>query len=117
MARILLAEDDATNRLLFTRFLEKEGLECIVAEDGQEAIDIFQKDKNFDLIILDQKMPYKNGSEVLIEIKKATTLIPIVALTGDDSSTESLYEIGFSKVIIKPFRGKRDIPEILKLID
>jgi len=69
---ILIVEDDLTSRLMLLRMLENFG-ECQLAEDGHEALVLFERaleqGRPFDLICLDYLMPEKDGEEVLKEIR------------------------------------------------
>ena len=62
--RILIAEDEATNRLLLERTLQQWGHEVMVTEDGQQACDILKEDDPPKLAILDWMMPEMDGVEV-----------------------------------------------------
>lgn len=80
MARILLAEDDDTIRSQYYISLTFEGHDVVVAEDGQEALDIFNKD-NFDLVITDFSMPFINGAQLTEKIKEQKPKCPVIMVT------------------------------------
>ena len=64
---ILVADDEQMLRRALSRVLSRAGFSAIVAEDGQQAIDIFtQKSSEIDLVVLDMNMPVKNAYEVLV---------------------------------------------------
>lgn len=67
--RILLAEDDPSNQLPMRKLLEKAGHDVVLAENGQQAVDLFH-DHSFDCILMDVKMPVMNGVEATWEIRK-----------------------------------------------
>lgn len=67
--RILLVEDDPLNQLSMQKLLEKAGHDVILAENGQQAVDLFH-DQSFDCILMDVKMPVMNGVEATREIRK-----------------------------------------------
>jgi CheY-like chemotaxis protein len=128
---ILMAEDDADDRLL-----AKDALgECDLAgdlhfvENGEELLDyLFQRGK-FDaasaprpgLILLDLNMPRKDGREVLGEIKADPSLrrIPVVVLTTSkaDTDIQRIYELGANSFITKPVRFEAlvDVMRVLGL--
>jgi CheY-like chemotaxis protein len=69
-ARILVVDDEENIRLLFKEELEEEGFEIDLASNGLEALDKLKKGQ-FDLIVLDIKMPGMDGIQALNEIKNA----------------------------------------------
>jgi len=109
--QILLAEDNIVNQRLAVRLLEKRGHHVVVALDGRQAVDAFQR-QTFDLILMDVQMPGMDGLEATRRIrhlqKDQLKRIPIVALTayamkGDD---EQCMIAGMDYVINKPFDPK-----------
>jgi len=84
-ARILLAEDNAVNRTLAIRLLEKRGYTVSVAANGREALAAFEKE-HFDAILMDVQMPEMDGFEAtgkIRELEKNTgKRIPIIAMTA-----------------------------------
>ena len=79
-ATILIADDIELNRKLIIEYLKDAPLTIIEAVNGQEAVDI-AKEQNIDLILMDIKMPKKNGIEATNEIKEFKN-IPIIAITA-----------------------------------
>ncbi len=69
-ARILIVDDEENIRLLFKEELEEEGFEIDLASNGLEALDKLKKGQ-FDLVVLDIKMPGMGGIQALNEIKNA----------------------------------------------
>jgi signal transduction histidine kinase/CheY-like chemotaxis protein len=108
--RILVAEDDEINYLLFTKLLSPyKNLEIIRAENGKKAIEIFNNDNKFDLIFLDIKMPIMNGFEAFEHISKTKTTIPIIAQTAFSSNDdiEIIKKTGFTNYILKPINREK----------
>ncbi len=79
-ATILIADDIELNRTLIKEYLKDTPLKIYEAKDGQEAVNI-TKEKEIDLILMDIKMPKKNGIEASNEIKTFKN-IPIIAVTA-----------------------------------
>lgn len=79
---ILVAEDVTTNYLLIKSALKKTGVTLIWVKNGQEAIDTFLERKDIDLILMDLRMPIKDGYEATKEIRVHNTDIPIIAQTS-----------------------------------
>ncbi len=86
---ILLAEDNEINAEIAVDILESEGAKVTHARDGQEAVDLFtgNKERFFDLVLLDIQMPRLNGREAAREIRKCgkgdALSVPIIALSAD----------------------------------
>ncbi|MEM6916539.1 MAG: response regulator, partial [Verrucomicrobiota bacterium] len=119
--RILIAEDQPTNRLLLKKILGKAGFILAEAENGQEAIEKWH-DWKPDLILMDEDMPVKKGSEATREIK---SLAPanedpvIVSLTAYalEQARNSAIEAGCNDFVAKPFRSHELFSVISKHLD
>ena len=83
--KILIADDEARLRKLVSDYLVREGYEVLEAADGEQALDIFYREKDLSLMILDVMMPGVDGFMVCKEVRE-TSQIPIVMLTakGED---------------------------------
>ena len=68
--KILVVDDESRMRKLVRDFLTRQNYEVLEAADGEEALDIFYKDKAIALLILDVMMPKMNGWEVCREIRQ-----------------------------------------------
>jgi len=103
----ILVVDDETYIVELVKFnLEKEGFQVVVAYDGQNALDMVERESP-DLIILDIMLPNMDGFEVCQELKKDSRfkLIPIIMLTarGEEIDTVLGLELGADDYIKKPF--------------
>ena len=78
--KILIADDEARLRKLVSDYLVREGYEVLEAADGEQALDIFYREKDLSLMILDVMMPGVDGFMVCKEVRE-TSQIPIVMLT------------------------------------
>lgn len=115
--RILFAEDDPLNRLVFNAILKNESCLITWVENGLQAIEIF-KESNFDLVVLDIRMPGMNGYEVARFIRQERqSMIPILALTADQSVSEkrSCLEAGMNGYLSKPASKEALLEEIRRL--
>lgn len=103
--RILVVDDDLAMRLLFSEALEPEGFDIVEAENGEEAIELCEKN-NFDLILLDVMMPVKDGFEACKGIREISNMdhLPIVMVTAldDVDSITRASEVGATDFITKP---------------
>jgi signal transduction histidine kinase/CHASE3 domain sensor protein/CheY-like chemotaxis protein len=104
-SRILLVEDNKTNQILTKKILCKMGHEVLIANNGQEAVDMVIKD-TFDLIFMDMQMPVMGGIEATRIIRQSGDLTPIIALTANalDIHRDSCKEAGMSDFTTKPIR-------------
>lgn len=105
-SRILIAEDEAPLRSLIASLLTAEGFQVLEAQDGQEALDILQREP-VDLAILDVMMPHRDGFEVTRWIRERSN-IPIIILTalGNTDSIVHGFSLGADDYITKPFTYK-----------
>lgn len=104
MAKIIVADDEQLIRRLVSDFLKKDGYTVLEAENGEEALLVFEKNKDTDLLILDIMMPEKDGWEVCREIRK-TSNVPILLLSARSQEFDQLngFEAGADDYVTKPF--------------
>jgi CheY-like chemotaxis protein len=103
--KILLVDDDATNRLILSAYLKKDGHSTLVAENGQQAIDVF-KAEHPEMILMDVMMPVMDGYEATKRIKELSeNFIPIIFLTAmtDDKALSKCVEVGGDDFLTKPY--------------
>ncbi len=104
--RILIVDDDETNRVLLTAKLERVGYEVEQAVNGLQAL---EKTSAFhpDLILMDIMMPVMDGYEVLRRLKsgESTRYIPVVLITGKSEVEDKVmgFEVGAEDYISKPY--------------
>ena len=105
--KIMVVDDESRMRKLVKDFLKKKDFEVIEAADGEEALDIFFKDKSISLIICDVMMPKINGFDVVKEIRQYSQ-VPIIMLTakGEESDELNGFDLGVDEYISKPFSPK-----------
>ena len=107
--RILLAEDEAVNRKLALKLLERQGHMVTVAESGKEAVALFDA-HIFDLMLMDVQMPEMDGMEATAAIRKKESgrqsHIPIIAMTAHamKSDEERCLKAGMDGYLTKPIR-------------
>ena len=105
--KILVVDDESRMRRLVRDFLVKQNFDVLEAGDGEEAVDIFFKEKDIALIILDVMMPKMDGWQVCREIRKYSK-VPIIMLTakGDERDELQGFDLGVDEYITKPFSPK-----------
>lgn len=110
---ILIAEDQMDNFELLNEILKKE-FRIIHAEDGEKAVSLYLSTKP-DLLLMDLKMPLLCGAEVIKEIRRKSSTVPIIILTALAFSDEisKAITLGANDYLLKPFTRK-DIISIIK---
>ena len=119
--KILVVEDDATNRVLATNILKRNGYSIAIAKDGVEAVTMCRLE-TFDLILMDVQMPNMNGLEATAAIREqeqsSDRHTPIVALTAHamDGDRERCIDAGMDDYLSKPIHSKDLLSKIHTLI-
>ncbi len=110
---VLVAEDNATNRMLIKALLAKQNIVPDFAENGLEAVRMVSE-KSYDLVLMDIQMPFLDGMEATKQIRAAGFVFPIVALTANalDGEREKLLAIGMDDYLSKPI----DVAELTRVI-
>jgi CheY-like chemotaxis protein len=101
--KILIVDDDATNRKLLATILKKSDYEIIEAENGVDALNKLTPDIN--VVLLDLVMPLMGGLEFLeiLPSKKPECMnVPVLVLTTDDSKRLEALNKGAKEILIKP---------------
>lgn len=103
--KILVADDDPTLRMVMEAFIRKMGYEVLLAENGQQAVDLFESDAP-DLVILDVNMPVMDGFTACSTLKQHPSRpnVPVLMVTGlsDDEDIERVFAMGADEYISKP---------------
>lgn len=115
--RIMIVDDEPRIIKLVSDFLKREGYLLFEAADGREALDLFHREKNLDLIILDVMMPYFDGWAVCREIRKESQ-VPIFMLTAKGEETDELFgfELGVNEYVKKPFSPRILVARVNSLL-
>lgn len=102
--KILVVDDESRMRKLVRDFLVKSEYRVVEAENGEEALDVFYRENDIALIILDVMMPRMDGWQVCREIR-GTSKVPIIMLTAKSDERDELtgFELGIDEYISKPF--------------
>lgn len=102
--KILVVDDESRMRKLVKDFLVKNNFDVIEAGDGEQAVDIFFREKDIALIVLDVMMPKMDGWQVCREVRTYSK-VPIIMLTarGDERDELQGFELGVDEYVTKPF--------------
>ncbi|WP_077623749.1 response regulator YycF [Sediminibacillus massiliensis] len=110
--KILVVDDEKPIADILKFNLEKEGYDVVCAYDGDEAIELTEKE-NPDLLLLDIMLPNKDGNEVCREIRKNHTM-PIIMITAKDAEIDKVLglELGADDYVTKPFSNREVIARV-----
>ncbi len=102
--KILVVDDNLTNRVILKTQLEQWKLKPVLAASGREALEILLKNTGFDLVLTDMQMPYMDGFMLARHIQEKYPTLPIILLSsiGDEYSNPDLKL--FHSVLTKPIR-------------
>jgi CheY-like chemotaxis protein len=109
--RVLVADDNADFAENIAEILGIEGHSVTVAYDGEEAVRRASAE-SFDLVLLDVKMPRKDGIQALLEIRSKSPATTIVMLTAYASRVDRVIQAGALGVLRKPV----DLTELLRFV-
>ena len=106
MFNILIVDDEIKITQVIKAYLDKEGYNCIVANNGEQALEYFYNN-NFDLIILDRMIPDISGEDICKKIRE-TSMVQIIMLTAkiEDEDRIDGFNIGCDDYVCKPFNVK-----------
>ncbi len=117
---VLIVEDNKTNQMLLKIIFDDLGASSMLANHGQEAVDLFKESPKYDLILMDENMPIMNGSEATIEIRKIEkekileeTIIIAVTANAMEGDKEKFLSVGMNDYLSKPM----DKEKLLELIN
>ncbi len=116
---ILVADDNATNRAVLGKMLERAGFTATMVENGDEALDALEKDQ-YDAVLLDRNMPVMGGVEAvraLRALEAGQTRTPVIILSADvteEARQEALVN-GADAYLTKPIQAARLLDAIVKL--
>ncbi|MCD7821136.1 MAG: response regulator transcription factor, partial [Clostridiales bacterium] len=110
--KVLIVEDDSNIAQLLQLYLEKEGFETQVAEDGSKGLNLFHESSP-DLVLLDIMLPGLDGWTVCKKIRE-TSKVPIIMMTAKGETVDKVngLEMGADDYIVKPFEMKEALARI-----
>jgi CheY-like chemotaxis protein len=118
--RVLVAEDNAVNRLVAHRLLQKKGHSIVLAHNGREALERIQAE-HFDIVLMDVQMPDLDGYTATAEIRKLEANngkhVPIIGVTAHamEGDRERCLAAGMDGYVAKPIIPKQLYAEIERL--
>lgn len=110
--KILVVDDDKNICEIIRLYLEKEGFQVIIANDGQKALELFRATTP-SVVVLDVMMPKMDGFQVCREIRRVSS-IPVIMLTAKGETFDKVLglELGADDYMVKPFENKELVARI-----
>jgi CheY-like chemotaxis protein len=115
MKKLLVAEDNDSNYILMTYILKK-AYQYERAKNGLEAVEMVEKGE-YDLVLMDIKMPVMGGLEATKKIKEIRPELPIIAVTANafDSDRQAAFDAGCDDFLSKPISSDICLATIAKV--
>ncbi|MEE0060248.1 MAG: response regulator transcription factor [Acutalibacteraceae bacterium] len=110
--KVLIVDDDTNICELLRLYIDKDGFETAIANNGNQALRLFEQEKP-DLVLLDIMLPELDGWQVCREIRK-TSQVPIIMLTAKGEVFDKVLglELGADDYVVKPFEAKEIVARI-----
>lgn len=113
MVKILVVDDEESDRILIGHMLASGGYEPIYARDGREALRVLDRVSGLAAMVTDLRMPYLNGLQLIRNRREAGDSIPVIAISGVDAIQLSVArDYGARATLTKPL----DRDELLKAV-
>lgn len=112
--KILIVDDEERFRTTMCKLLAVRGLEASTTGDGKEALKEL-REKSYDVVILDVRMPEMSGIQVMTELRKLDPFIEVIIMTGYASvdTAKKIMELGAYDYMLKPY----NVEELMEKID
>jgi two-component system, NtrC family, response regulator HydG len=114
-ALLLIIDDDLSTCETLIDILEKKGFKLVQVSSGEEALKTI-KEKNFDLVFIDVKMPVMNGLETYLELRKIRPSIKAIMITAYRQEVESLVEEAVNNNLYTCLYKPIDVDKLLKIV-
>ena len=115
--KVLVVEDNKINQMITKKILEKNKMNCDVADNGEISIEKVRLE-DYDLVLMDVHMPGITGIEATKKIREFNTKVPILALTAVtiDDNIDDFFIAGFNDIIPKPYKIEEFFSKVSKCI-
>jgi two-component system chemotaxis response regulator CheY len=117
MPKVMIVDDAQFMRLRLTKLLTEHGHEVVEAENGEQAVRIYQS-ASPDAVLMDITMPHKDGLEALTEIRQLDPHAKVIMLTalGQESVVVRAVQAGAIDFIVKPFDFDRLVTRLQRVL-
>lgn len=118
MVRVLIADDDKAILDLLSIYMKNEGYEVLLANDGQEACDLIDKNPDIDIALLDIMMPHKTGLEVLEHMRSHNIDTPTIMISANQAQSDKIGGLlaGADDYVTKPFEALEVVLRVKSLL-
>jgi len=115
--RVLVVEDNKINQMITRKILEKNNMQCDVADNGEIAVEKIRFEE-YDVVLMDIHMPGISGTEATKKVRQFNEEIPILALTAVtiEENIDDFYLAGFTDIIPKPYKMEDFFSKISKCL-
>lgn len=110
---ILIVDDDSLSREMVAAILEEAGHECLLAENGIEALEQLAGEYAIELVVSDMNMPLLSGLNLFQELRGQGLATPFVLLTGDDPGPLMAQEPGLAGCLMKDVSLEETLPRLI----
>ena len=116
--RVLVVDDEESIREIARRVLTRSGFEVVTASNGDEAVEIFSKDSDFDVVLLDLTMPGMSSAECMRRLREMKPDVRIVVASGyaDGETVTEVMRAGADRFVQKPFHPLKLVAELKKTV-
>ena len=117
MGSILVADDDRTCRDSIQKVLEREGHKVQTAGNVDGALEALGTG-HFDLVVCDYRMPGKTGVDLLVELRRQASLVPVLMISAyaDASVEDAILRLGALELLKKPIRRQDLVERTAKVV-
>lgn len=117
MSKILVVDDEKNITTVLKAYLEREKHNVLTAHDGQTALQLAHSEKP-DLIILDLMLPGLSGEEIMQQLRREGSRVPVIMLTAKSAMDEKVYglAIGADDYIVKPFSSQEVVARVKTIL-
>ncbi|MGX7108964.1 response regulator transcription factor [Facklamia miroungae] len=118
MVKVLIADDDKAILDLLHIYMRNEGYDCLLANNGQEALETIQLHPEIDIALLDIMMPEKSGMEVLEWMRDENVDIPVIFISANQTQTDKISGLlaGADDYVTKPFEPLEVVARVKSLL-
>jgi DNA-binding response OmpR family regulator len=112
---ILLVEDEPTVRQLFVTALSRAGYNVFEAQDGEEAVKLFDQHAGaIDLLLTDMRMPHMDGVELARQLRERKQALKLICISGQGGSAATAVSTDF---LAKPFSRDEMLKKVREVLD
>ena len=117
MGTILIADDDKTCRDSIQKVLEREGHTVRTADSVDQALEAFRA-SHFDLVVCDYRMPDKTGVDLLIELRRLHSVVPVLMISAfaDAVVEAAVKRLGGLDILKKPIRRQELVARTAEVV-